>query len=523
MARTRSMQALARAMRIALFAKREGISTSEALERVAASEAARASRRRFLQGAGIAAAAVAARPALATPRANLDVGIVGAGLAGLACADRLLDAGVNATIYEGGTRVGGRQFSARGVFPGQVAERGGELIDNLHKTIIGYTQRFKLALEDVNKNPGEVTYFFGGEHVPESVVVDEYRAFVDEIRGDLQQSTGAPTADLHNDADVLLDRTTLQEYLESRGAGGILYKAIEESYEAEYGLNIDQQSSLNFLLFIHADKRSKFTPFGVWSDERYHVVDGNDAIATGLAQGKRIELDRKLVAAKKLSDGRIELTFVSGGRTITKRHDHVVFAIPFTTLRGVQLDASLGLPAWKKEAIALLGYGPNAKHMLGFRGRPWSALGASGAAYSDLADFQATWETNWTKAGATSVLTDYASGPRGETFSETKRVTLAEKFLTAADRVFPGAKAAALRDASGKPVSVIEAWPSNPLSRGSYTCYLPGQFTSVAGNEGKPIGNVHFAGEHANSFYVWQGFMEGAALSGIDAANELLG
>ena len=32
----------------------------------------------------------------------------------------------------------------------------------------------------------------------------------------------------------------------------------------------------------------------------------------------------------------------------------------------------------------------------------------------------------------------------------------------------------------------------------------------------------HFAGEHANSFYGWQGFMEGAALSGIQTAREIL-
>jgi monoamine oxidase len=68
----------------------------------------------------------------------------------------------------------------------------------------------------------------------------------------------------------------------------------------------------------------------------------------------------------------------------------------------------------------------------------------------------------------------------------------------------------------------LEHWPSNPLTLGSYTCYLPGQFTSIAGNEGKRVGHLHFAGEHTNSFYEWQGFMEGAALSGLQAAAEIL-
>ncbi|HET8644144.1 MAG TPA: FAD-dependent oxidoreductase, partial [Vicinamibacteria bacterium] len=95
-------------------------------------------------------------------------------------------------------------------------------------------------------------------------------------------------------------------------------------------------------------------------------------------------------------------------------------------------------------------------------------------------------------------------------------------FLADLDRVFPGAAARATRDAQGRLRAHLEHWPSNPLTKGSYTCYLPGQFTTIADNEGKPAGNVHFAGEHANSFYIWQGFMEGAALSGIQAANEIL-
>ena len=35
-------------------------------------------------------------------------------------------------------------------------------------------------------------------------------------------------------------------------------------------------------------------------------------------------------------------------------------------------------------------------------------------------------------------------------------------------------------------------------------------------------GALKFAGEHTNSFYEWQGFMEGACLSGIAAANAVL-
>jgi len=82
--------------------------------------------------------------------------------------------------------------------------------------------------------------------------------------------------------------------------------------------------------------------------------------------------------------------------------------------------------------------------------------------------------------------------------------------------------AAATRSVRGDLLVHLQHWQSNPLSRGSYTCYRPGQFTTIAGNEGKPVGNLFFAGEHANSFYEWHGFMEGACLSGIAAAGQVL-
>ncbi len=66
----------------------------------------------------------------------------------------------------------------------------------------------------------------------------------------------------------------------------------------------------------------------------------------------------------------------------------------------------------------------------------------------------------------------------------------------------------------------LENWTRNPLYKGSYTCNAPGYFTTICENEAKPVGNLFFAGEHTDSFYIWQGFMEGACLSGVRAGGE---
>jgi monoamine oxidase len=516
------------------FCERRQLSTQEGLEEFSVRGSQyRLSRRKFMAGAGklavgaaVAGVAPLARAVAAPPpKRPITVGIVGAGLAGLACAYELKRRGVIATLFDANDRAGGRCWSLRDFFPGQVAELGGEFIDTPHRTLLGYIKEFKLAVEDVDKQPGEVFYYFNGEHYPESRVVDEYREFVPAMRSDLRTLSGKPTAADHTPADEKLDHISLKQYLDSRGAGPLIKSVIEQAYKAEYGLEIDEQSCLNFLLFIHADRRSKFTPFGVFSDERYHVISGNDGIVEGLRDRLpgQIQLGMCLVGAAKTAAGRIELSFAQGASTKQATFEAVVLALPFTTLREVDLDDSLGLPESKTHAIDSLGYGTNAKMMIGFSSRPWVSLGSNGEAYSDLAHHQLTWETNPVMASASrGVLTDYSSGWRGATLKPNNLQNEANLFLHDLDNVFLGALASARRSANDRILAHLEHWPSNPLFKGSYTCYRPGQFTSIAGNEGTPVGNLYFAGEHANSFYEWQGFMEGAALSGIEAAKQIL-
>jgi monoamine oxidase len=118
-----------------------------------------------------------------------------------------------------------------------------------------------------------------------------------------------------------------------------------------------------------------------------------------------------------------------------------------------------------------------------------------------MAHLQNTWETDPTLATTShSILMD---------------------FLSDLDVVYPGAKARARIDSKGKYVAHLEAWPSNPLFQGAYTANAPGYFTTIAGYEGPPVGNLYFAGETTDSFYSWQGFMEGGALSGVRVAGEI--
>lgn len=289
----------------------------------------------------------------------------GAGLAGLSCSYTLAGRGVRADLFEASNRAGGRCHSLHNFFPEQVAERGGEFIDTGHITMRGYANAFGLTLEDVNKEPGNITYFFNGRHSTEAQMVEEFRAFVPAMQADITKLS-SPTATSFTADDRALDYTNLKDYLVSWGAGPLIRAMLDVAYTIEYGLGIEQQSCINLL--VHANRRSKFYPFGVFSDERFHVVQGNDRITKGLADrlAGQIAYEHKLVKLRKLPDGHIRLTFNNAGKIVETEYYAVVLTLPFLVLRDVELDVSLGLPDWKRYAINNLGYGTNSKMMLGF-------------------------------------------------------------------------------------------------------------------------------------------------------------
>jgi monoamine oxidase len=534
MARTRAFQQVRQLFRVAMHCQRTGEPSTEALQRLRAhatvgAATSSAPRRRLLQaaaGMGLAAAL----PLRAAPGAGgADVAVVGAGLAGLYAATLLAGKGARPQVFEAGNRVGGRVWSLRGLFPGQVAERGAELIDTTHTTLRGLAGAYGLTLESyaANKLPGDEAYYFFGRHWTEAEVVDEFRAFVPALKDDLSRLSNGPSALSSNETDRRLDFTPLSDYLVQRGAGPLLRAVLDVAYTIEFGREIDRQSALSMLFFIATNKRQAFTPFGVFSDERFHIVEGNDAVTTGMAARlpRPVALDHRLLRVARQADGRVRLSFASAGGTVESIHDAVILALPAPAMRQVEFAASVALPAGNRYAIDQFDYGTNSKLMIGFEGRPWyERSNSNGASYSDLANHQSTWESNpsLAQAGSRGLLTDYSGGERGARLDPARLQTEATVFLGDLDRVYPGSAVLARRDSRGRIQAHLENWSKLPLFQGAYTNNQPGYFTTLEGLYARPAGRVHFAGEHTDSFYNYQGFMEGALLSGARAADEVL-
>jgi monoamine oxidase len=351
---------------------------------------------------------------------------------------------------------------------------------------------------------------------------------VPALKDDLSKLSNGPTAFTSNETDRRLDFTPLSDYLAQRGAGPLIRAVLDVAYTIEFGREISRQSSLAMLYFIATNRRQAFTPFGVFSDERFHIVEGNDTVATRMAASlpSPVRLGHRLLSVARQADGRVRLSFATGSKTIDSVHDAVLLALPAPLMREVDFAASAALPAGNRFAIDRFDYGSNSKMMIGFNGRPWSERinSSNGASYSDLANHQSTWETNpsLSLANTRGVLTDYSGGERGARLDPAKLQAEAGAFLTDLERVYPNSAVFARRDTKGRVQAHLENWSKLPLFKGAYSNNQPGYFTTLEGLYAKPAGNIYFAGEHTDSFYSYQGFMEGALLSGARAADEVL-
>jgi monoamine oxidase len=286
----------------------------------------------------------------------------------------------------------------------------------------------------------------------------------------------------------------------------------------EFGLDARRLSATSLLYLIEGERSAAEPAESDSSDERYHVHGGNDQVASRLADrlpGDALHLDAPLEALWRREDGSYTLRF--GGIASDVAAERVVLAIPFTTLREVDLGRA-GLSPAKRECIEQLGMGTNAKLLLQFRHRPAHLGGWSGDLITDEPAL-GTWDTSLTQPGRGGLVTVYSGGAVGAGYRAWQPhgpapAPVVRETLDVLERAIPGIR----REFNGR--AWLDDWFADPWTRGSYAAFLPGQYTRYAGVIGRQEGRVHFAGEHTSDAY--QGFFEGAVASGERCAGEVL-
>lgn len=461
------------------------------------------------------------------------IAIIGGGIAGLHCAYQLQKAGISSTVYEASGRAGGRILThynntmGINIFP----EFGGDFLDSDHADMLNLVKEFDLELIDLEKEKEEKNlkaevFYFDNRNIPEKEIIQEFSKIAGEIKSDIDslgENYDTPEA-------VALDNTPLDKYIENLNCSKWLKDILNASFAAEYGLECSEQSTLNMLDMINTDTTNGLQVFGE-SDERFRVKDGNSKVIEQLSKklgDDGIKMDYHLASIEDTEDNKYQLIFENNETIIA---DYVVLAIPFTMLRNIPMNLK-SLTAEKIKTINELGMGNNTKLVLAYDGSPWKEAPNLATGRLCQAEISNGWDGGYNKdtRNPFGVYVCYFGGDPSQKLSDLSfknpisppshvwKTELPEatvkKLSKQMDKSFPGSHKKFIDK------HVFVNWIQFPYTKGSYSCYKTGQWTTIAGEEIKPVGNVFFAGEHCSRNF--QGFMNGGAETGRMAAEEIV-
>jgi monoamine oxidase len=495
-------------------------------EGIAAAADEHLTRRGLLKRGGAAAAAVAgasvwARGARAMTQGTAPrIVVVGGGLAGLVATYRLQQAGYMAELHEASSRLGGRCWTIRGAFAeGQIAEHGGELIDNGHNQMKQLVQELGLDLDNLvqgEQNGTEMVAYFDGAPYTFAQMTGDLKQIWQQLHSDVSAASYPTLYNLSTQRGRELDAMSITDWINAYVPGGMsskLGQMLDVAYNIEYGAESSEQSSLNMLYLLGYVGPGQFRTFGK-SNEKFRVRGGNDQVASRLASlvASQVTPGSELTAIKLNPAGSYTLTFDEGAASKSVTADVVILALPFSLLRSVDWSKA-GFNAVKRTAIRELAMGTNSKLHVQFSKRLWREQGLNGETYSDTG-YQNTWEVTRAQAGSSGILVDYTGGTIGASFGSGTPSSRAKQFLAQIEPVIPGATKAW----NGR--ATIDFWTGYEWTKGSYSYWKIGQYTRFVGAEREQSRACHFAGEHTSVDF--QGYLNGAVESGERAAGEVL-
>lgn len=431
--------------------------------------------------------------------------IVGAGLAGLAAADWLARRRIPVTILEGRDRIGGRVWTLRDGFVGDVhAEAGGELIDEGQDAIRELVQRSGLKLVRVLRSGfGEARRISrGGVRIRSKVEWSEYAEKLQPLveayqRGD--ERWDGPIA-------RAIARRSVADFVRANRPGRGRKNALEW-LRGLYGADVED---LSLLVLVEQAASMDKTP---GKQKFYRIVGGCDRLVERLAAplATRIHLQRRVVAVSQNSKG-ARITVEDAGRAIEKlAAGHVIVTAPASVVRDIAFSPPL--PHDQRDAVSRLKYASATKTHLEFDRADWRKSGRPQAFATDL-PIGAVWD---------------GSEGQGRVPTPALLALMAGGSASAATRALldEGGPARLLDELRwlgvryGRLLSCQSVtWETDPWARGAYAYFDPAYEPRWRPVLARPFGRILFAGEHTS--LQWQGFMNGAVESGQRAAAEVM-
>lgn len=442
--------------------------------------------------------------------------VIGAGVAGLAAAYELTEAGHDVTVLEARGRVGGRVQTMREQFSdGLYAEAGAMNVFDTHDWTLKYIKLFGLTLDSSAPSTlASVTYLRGRRFVskqgqpldyPLDLTAEEkkmgrrgmwekYVLAVAKEVGDYD-TPGWPSAAL-----LKYDRMTFTEYLRAQGASADAAMLLGLGALGAFGDGANTVSALVLLREIAHRSRLK---------QNYYIRGGTDLLPRAFAAklSGRIRYGAPVVGLEQDSNG-VRVAYLHAGESESVAAERVVCAIPFSVLRRVRVTPEL--TPEKRRAVEEMPYTSVTRAYLQTSSKFWLEEGLTGSATTDIYNML-VFDGAPGQSPRRGIIEAYFAGPHARRLTSMREPERVLSTLALMEKVHPRVR----REFE---VGATKCWDEDEWARGGYAWYKPGQMSTLLPHVARAEGRIHFAGEHASSLFGW---MQGALESGNRAAREV--
>ncbi|HUY65114.1 MAG TPA: FAD-dependent oxidoreductase [Acidimicrobiales bacterium] len=254
-------------------------------------------------------------------------------------------------------------------------------------------------------------------------------------------------------------------------------------------------------------------------DSRF--IGGAQLISIRMAEqlGDRVVLGVPVLKISQSSSG-----VVVSGDGYAVSGQAVIVALPPTLTGRIQYDPPMATfdGGLRDQLVQRAPMGSTIKVQALYPTPYWRAQGLAGQATSDIGPISSTFDnTPYTNDPSTTnsndvspgVLVGFMDASDGRVWGQKSAAERQAATFAAFSQFFPGGPA---------PIGYIEMnWSMEQYTGGCYNVYFaPGVWTSYGPALTKPIGRIHWAGTDISP--TWNGYMEGAVLSGHAAAGQVL-
>lgn len=442
---------------------------------------------------------------------DVDVAIVGAGLAGLSAARTLKSGGASVTVLEARDRVGGRTLT-EGV--------GGAAFD-LGAQWLGPTQTKMAKLVAEFGLETFPTYTRGRKVLEVNGKLSTYKGTIPSMAPHRllllnsglnrmeklakQVPLDAPWDSKHA---VTWDGQTVESFKRARLPSKAVRDVVDAAIRTIFGADPSEVSLLYFLFYLRSGGGLMSLVEIENGAQETRFVDGSQSVSKALARdlGDSVSLSTPVDSIQQDDEGvRIE----SGSARVHAKR--VIVAVP-PALAG-RINYEPGMPGIRDELTQRHPMGATIKSHVIYEDPFWREEGFSGEAVYTSGPVDVAFD-NCSHDMARPALLVFSCGSKARRLGAMSPQDRRKDVVEALVQAF-GAKAA-------NPVDYIDKdWSDDPWTRGCPTGFMPpGVMTTFGRALREPVGRIHWAGTETSTR--WAGYMEGAVESGERAAGEVL-